>query len=158
MAKILIVDDEPHARTVLFHTLRSAGHAVTEAADGEVALKKLKRTRFDLVLLDIMMPRMTGYEFLEKIRAMPSRADTPVVVVTAKHDPAGLQREVAGRVADHIAKPFLPSELEAVVGRVLKGGRKGVEERRRELARQADVYGVVDELRQDMGDDGPGIK
>jgi CheY-like chemotaxis protein len=155
VAKILIVDDEPDARTVLFHTLRGAGHTVTEAEDGEAALKKLKRTRFDLVLLDIMMPRMSGYEVLEKIRAMPSRADTPVVVVTAKHDPEGLKREVVGGVTDHIAKPFLPSELEIVVEKVLKTGRKGVEERRKKLARHADVYGAVDELRQDMGDDGP---
>lgn len=158
MAKILIVDDEPDARTVLFHTLRGAGHTVTEAADGDEALKKLKRTKFDLVLLDIMMPRMNGYEVLEKIRAMPSRARTPVIVVTAKHNPEGLQREVEGGAIDHIVKPFLPSELEIVVEKVLKTGRKGVEERRRELARQADVYGAVDELRQDMGDDGPGSK
>src|SRR5437867_6142450 len=108
MAKILVVDDEPDMRTVVFHTLRTAGHAVSEAADGEEALRKLKRTPFDLVVLDIMMPRMSGYEVLEKIRALPSRAETPVVVVTAKHDPQGVIREVSSGIADHIAKPFLP--------------------------------------------------
>ena len=114
----MIVDDEPDARTVLYHTLRGAGHTIAEAATGEEALKKLKRTKFDLVLLDIMMPRMSGYEVLEKIRAMPSRATTPVIVVTARHDPQGVRREVEGGATDHIAKPFLPSELEDVVKRV----------------------------------------
>ena len=146
MAKVLIVDDEPDARTVLFHTLRDAGHNVTEAAGGEEALKKLKRTRFDLVVLDIMMPRMSGYDVLEKIRAMPSRAGTPVIVVTAKHDPEGVQREVEVGATGHIAKPFLPSELEAVVKRVLMGSKKEVERTRRSLGRSADLYGQVSEL------------
>ena len=153
MAKVLIVDDEPDARTVLFHTLRGAGHNVTEAADGDEALKKLKRTRFDLVVLDIMMPRMSGYDVLEKIRAMPSRADTPVIVVTAKHDPEGVQREVEGGATDHIAKPFLPSELETVVKRVLKGPKRDIERSRKSLERSADLYGAVGDLRRDLDDD-----
>jgi two-component system chemotaxis response regulator CheY len=153
VAKILIVDDEPDARTVLFHTLRGAGHTVTEAADGDEALKKLKRTRFDLVVLDIMMPRMSGYDVLEKIRAMPSRAKTPVIVVTAKHDPEGVQREVETGATDHLAKPFLPSELEMVVKRVLKGGKKEVERSRKSLERSAELYGTVSELRKKIGPD-----
>jgi len=148
VAKILIVDDEADARTVLYHTLRGDGHSITEASDGEEALKKLKRTKFDLVVLDIMMPRMSGYDVLEKIRAMPSRANVPVIVVTAKHDPEGVQREVEGGATDHIAKPFLPSELETVVKRVLKGGKKATEKTRKSLERSADLYGTVKELHQ----------
>jgi CheY-like chemotaxis protein len=153
VAKILVVDDEPDARTVMFHSLRGAGHSVSEAADGEQALKKLKRTKFDLVLLDIMMPRMSGYEVLAKIRAMPSRANTPVIVVTAKHDPEGVQREFEGGATDHIAKPFLPSELEHVVERVLKGPKKDVAARRDQLSRRASLYGVVGDLRRDLNDE-----
>ncbi|MEX2556547.1 MAG: response regulator [Actinomycetota bacterium] len=152
MAKILIVDDEPDMRTVLYHTLRDAGYDVAEASDGEEALRKLKRTRYDLVVLDIMMPRMSGYTVLDKIRHMPSRAKTPIVVVTAKHDPEGVQREVEKGATDHIAKPFLPSELEKVVRRALKSTKKAVEARRGELRRSADVYGAVDELRRDLDD------
>ena len=152
MAKILIVDDEPDMRTVLFHTLRSAGYQVSEAAGGEEALKKIKRTKFDLVLLDIMMPQMSGYEVLEKIREMPSRAKTPVVVVTAKHDPEGIRREVDIGATDHIAKPFLPSELEDVIRRALKGTKKAMEERRGELRRSAEVYGALGELRRNVED------
>jgi CheY-like chemotaxis protein len=152
VAKILIVDDEPDMRTVLFHTLREAGYEVAEASDGDEALRKIKRTRYDLVVLDIMMPGMSGYEVLEKIKAMPSRVDTRVVIVTAKHDPEGVKREVASGATDHIAKPFLPSELEAVVRRALKGPKKAVEKRRGELARGAEVYGALGELRRDFDD------
>ena len=150
MAKVLIVDDEPDMRTVLYHALRTAGHDVTEAGDGEEALRKIRRTKFDLVVLDIMMPRVSGYEVLEKIRAMPSRASVPVVVVTAKHDPEGVRREVAAGATDHIAKPFLPSELEEVVGRALKAPKKAVEKRRGELRRRADVYRALGELRREI--------
>jgi CheY-like chemotaxis protein len=148
MAKILIVDDEADMRTVLFHTLRAAGHTVTEAPDGETALKKLKRTRFDLVVLDIMMPKMSGYEVLDKMRAMPAKAQAPVIVVTAKHEPSGLKREVAAGAADHIAKPFLPSELEAAVERVLTSHRDDVVERRGKLADAAEIYDAMGELRR----------
>jgi CheY-like chemotaxis protein len=151
--KILVVDDEQDQRTVIFHSLRVAGHSVSEAADGEEALAKIKRTKFDLVVLDIMMPRMTGYEVLEKIRAMPGREHTPVIVVTAKHDPEGVMREVSSGVTDHIAKPFLPSELEAMVERVLKGGYD-VEGGRSKLGRTADVYGSVSELHRQARDRG----
>jgi CheY-like chemotaxis protein len=121
---------------------------VSEAADGEEALDKLRRTKFDLVVLDIMMPRMSGYEVLERIRQMPRRAETPVIVVTAKHDPDGVAREVGAGAIDHIAKPFLPSELEMVVGRVLKGSKDDIEAGRRKLERSADVYGTVGELQR----------
>jgi CheY-like chemotaxis protein len=153
VAKILIVDDEADQRTVIFHSLRLAGHSVTEAADGEEALRKIKRTNFDLVVLDIMMPRMTGYEVLERIREMPGRRDTPVVVVTAKHDPPGVMQEIAAGASDHIAKPFLPSELEAVVERLLTGGKPEAERGRKTLKQQADLYGTVSELhRQARGE------
>jgi two-component system response regulator ResD len=153
----LVVDDEIHQRTVIYHSLRAAGHSVIEAADGEEALRKLKRTKFDAVVLDIMMPRMSGYEVLERIREMPSRADTPVIVVTAKHDPEGVMREMVSGADEHVAKPFLPSELEEVVRKVLKAGRKDVEERRGKLARGADLYGAMHELRRttDIDDDRP---
>ena len=148
MAKILIVDDEADARTVLYHTLREAGHSVTEAPDGETALRKLKRGRFDLVILDIMMPAMSGYEVLDTMRTMPPRAQAPVIVVTAKHDPQGVKREVLAGAADHIAKPFLPSELEAAVDRVLSSARSDVLRSRGALERSADLYTSVSELQR----------
>jgi CheY-like chemotaxis protein len=151
--KILVVDDEEDQRTVIFHSLRTAGYSVAEAADGEEALKKLKRTNFDLVLLDIMMPRMSGYDVLDHIREMPKHAHTPVIVITAKHDPQGVMREVSSGATDHIAKPFLPSELEAAVERVLKAPKHDVEQGRKTLERSADLYGSMSDLHRQARDD-----
>lgn len=148
MAKILIVDDEASARTVIRHCLQDAGHQVFEASEGEEALRKIKRRRFDLVILDIMMPGLDGYEVLERLRAIPSRAETPVIVVTAKHDPEGVLREAEGGAIDHLAKPFVLSELEAAVERALGSPAHELEGRRRMLSRSAEVYGTLSRLHE----------
>ena len=148
MTQLLIVDDDPMIRMLLKRVAERAGIAADTAADGAEALERLRERHYRVLLLDLMMPRMSGYDVLEKIRAMPSRAATPVIVVTAKHDPEGVQREVEGGATDHLAKPFLPSELEAVVKRVLKGPKKATEQARRALERSADLYGTVKELHQ----------
>jgi CheY-like chemotaxis protein len=146
MATILVVDDDADIRTLIETVLEASGHDVTVAASGQEALNKLKRRPFELVVLDIMMPAMSGYEVLEQIRAMPSRATTPVIVVTAKHDPAGVMREVKGGALDHLAKPFLPEELEEVVERVLSGTPESTDERRRVLQTDAEIYGSMADL------------
>src|SRR6266498_2187343 len=131
MASILVVDDDADIRTLIETVLEPYGHEIATASGGQEAINKLKRKPYDLVILDIMMPGLSGYEVLEQIRAMPSRAETPVIVVTAKHDPAGLSREIKGGAVDHIAKPFMPEELEEVVQRALAPSVEGVSERRR---------------------------
>src|SRR5438874_5718497 len=141
MATILVVDDDNDIRTFIETVLEAAGHEVTLAASGQEALNKLKRRPYELVVLDIMMPTMSGYEVLEQIRAMPSRAQTPVIVVTAKHDPSGVMREVKGGAIDHLAKPFLPEELEEVVDRALEASQESVDERRRVLRTEAEIRG-----------------
>jgi CheY-like chemotaxis protein len=146
MATILVVDDDADIRTLIETVLESSGHEVTLAASGQEALNKLKRRPFELVVLDIMMPAMSGYEVLEQIRAMPSRAATPVIVVTAKHDPSGVMREVRGGAIDHLAKPFLPEELEEVVERALSGTPESTDERRRVLQTDAEIYGSMADL------------
>jgi CheY-like chemotaxis protein len=146
MATILVVDDDADIRTLIETVLESSGHDVTLAASGQEALNKLKRRPFELVVLDIMMPAMSGYEVLEAIRAMPSRATTPVIVVTAKHDPSGVMREVKGGAIDHLAKPFLPEELEEVVERALSGTQESTDERRRVLQTDAEIYGSMADL------------
>jgi CheY-like chemotaxis protein len=146
MATILVVDDDADIRTLIETVLEASGHDVTLAASGQEALNKLKRRPFELVVLDIMMPTMSGYEVLEQIRAMPSRATTPVIVVTAKHDPSGVMREVKGGAIDHLAKPFLPEELEEVVERALSGTPESTDERRRALQTDAEIYGSMADL------------
>lgn len=150
MATILVVDDDPDIRDLIQAILEAAGHNVTLAPDGQEALSKLKRKPYELVVLDIMMPTMSGYEVLEQIRAMPSRASTPVIVVTAKHDPTGVMREVKGGALDHLAKPFLPDELEEVVARALAANRESTDERRRVLQTEAEIYGSMNDLFDDV--------
>jgi CheY-like chemotaxis protein len=150
MALILTVDDEPDVLTLIETTLEMAGHDVVTATNGEEALTKVRKRAFDLIILDIMMPKLSGYEVLDQIREMPSRADTPVIVVTAKHDPEGVAREVKGGAVDHLAKPFLPTELLEAVARALEGDVAATEERRRVLSHEADVYGSMQELYKDV--------
>src|SRR5260221_10068655 len=150
MATILIVDDDADIRTLIQTVLETSGHDVTLAASGQEALNKLKRKPYELVVLDIMMPTMSGYEVLEQIRAMPSRASTPVIVVTAKHDPDGVMREVKGGALDHLAKPFMPDELEDVVARALAANRESTDERRRMLHTEAEIYGSMNDLVDDV--------
>ena len=145
MATILVVDDEPDVRMLLEESLKLAGHDVVTATDGEDALTKLKRRRFDLMVLDIMMPKMDGYTVLEIVRSMPSRADMPVVVVTAKHDPDGVMREVEFGAVDHIVKPFHPLELEKAVERALHAP-EAAEHRRNSVATEAEVYSSMGNL------------
>jgi len=146
MATILVVDDDADIRTLIQAVLETSGHEIMLASSGQEALNKLKRRPYDLVVLDIMMPTMSGYEVLEQIRAMPSRAETPVIVVTAKHDPTGVMREVKGGAIDHLAKPFLPEELEEVVERALSGTQESTDERRRVLQTEAEIYGSMADL------------
>jgi len=153
MASILVVDDDADIRTLIETVLEPYGHEIATASGGQEAINKLKRKPYDLVILDIMMPGLSGYEVLEQIRAMPSRAETPVIVVTAKHDPAGLSREIKGGAVDHIAKPFMPEELEEVVQRALAPSVEGVSERRRMLTTEADTYGSIADLRSGMEND-----
>ncbi len=150
MATILVVDDDPDIRDLIQAILEAVGHEIALAADGQEALNKLRRKAYDLVVLDIMMPTMSGYEVLEQIRAMPSRASTPVIVVTAKHDPMGVMREQKGGALDHLAKPFLPEELEDVVARALGTNQESQDERRRMLQTEAEIYGSMNDLFEDV--------
>jgi CheY-like chemotaxis protein len=146
MATVLVVDDDRDIRNVIQATLEVAGYDVTVAASGAEALGKLRRRSFDAILLDIMMPEMDGYAVLEQLRSMPSRADIPVVVVTAKHDPNGVSREVEFGAVDHLAKPFFAQELEAVVERAIGSSQEAVDERRRVLSTDAELYGSIQSL------------
>jgi CheY-like chemotaxis protein len=83
MATVLVVDDVEMFRNVVVRALQSAGHQAMSAPDGAAALALLERTRVDLVLLDMAMPRMGGAEFLKRLRADARHAGTPVVIVSA---------------------------------------------------------------------------
>lgn len=149
VSKILIVDDEAPIRALMRATLSMAGHQVSEASGGEEALAMIKKEKFDLVVLDIMMPVTDGYEVLERIKAMPSRAHLPVIVVTAKtYESEGIVREMTAGAIDHIAKPFDPQDLETAVTRALNTPAEQLDVKRGMMSRGASLYGAVDKMRQ----------
>lgn len=149
VAKILIVDDEAPIRALMRATLTMAGHQVSEASGGEEALEKIKKSNFDLVVLDIMMPVTDGYEVLERVKAIPSKANLPVIVVTAKaYESEGIMREMMGGAIDHISKPFDPADLEVAVAKALSASDDQHEQKRGMMSRGANLYGAVDKLRK----------
>ena len=117
--RILVVDDEPHIRRVLEAILGSKGFDVMMASDGMQGLDELGQEAVDLVILDLMMPGASGLEILAKIRANPSRADTPVIILTAKGQDADREAALAGGANDFLTKPFSPKKLIARIEEIL---------------------------------------
>lgn len=117
MPKILIVDDDPTTRQMIRLQLRSAGHSVDTAADGEAALDRIRRKKFDLVLLDVWMKGMDGLEMLSRLRDEPSRPK--VVVMTADDTSETLLRAIRGRAYRYVTKPVEPKDLLDLVTEVL---------------------------------------
>jgi len=119
MAKILAVDDSASMRQMVSFTLKSAGHSVTDAADGKQALDIAKTQSFDLVLTDVNMPIMDGITLTRELRALPSYRFTPILVLTTE---AGMDKKQLGRAAGAtgwLVKPFNPDQLLATVKKVL---------------------------------------
>ncbi len=109
--RILVVDDEPINQQVLANHLTLANYEFTQAFNGEEALKALEGKKFDLVLLDIMMPRMSGYEVCQRLRQKYLPAELPVIMVTAKDQVSDLLEGLSSGANDYIAKPFYKDEL-----------------------------------------------
>jgi len=122
MAKlVMVVDDEESMVHLLRTILEARGYEVATAAGGRQALALVHARRPDLVLLDLMMPEMDGWEVLHELRQDPSTADIPVIIVTVKRDE--LDRTVGTdllKVAGYVNKPFVRKELVELVRRTLK--------------------------------------
>jgi DNA-binding response OmpR family regulator len=120
MRRVLVVDDEPHIRTVLRGYLEAAGFAVSEAADGDAAVEEVKRDAPDLVLLDVMLP---GRDGLEVLRAVRTFSDVYVILVTARTEEIDKLLGLGVGADDYITKPFSPREVAARVKAVLRRDR-----------------------------------
>ncbi len=118
-AKILVVDDEPHLLKLVRSNLEAQHYKVVTAMDGPTALAMLEREGADLVVLDIMMPGMDGFEVLQKIR---ESSVVPVVMLTAKDQEVDVVRGLKLGADDYIRKPFSVHELLARVEAVLRRG------------------------------------
>jgi CheY-like chemotaxis protein len=119
-ARILIVDDELDISTILTLTLRRAGYQMATARDGVEALEKVAAQLPDLILLDVMMPRMDGLETLRRLRERPETASVPVIMLTARAQVADRMAGFERGADDYVAKPFEPGEVLARVRSLLR--------------------------------------
>jgi DNA-binding response OmpR family regulator len=120
MRRVLVVDDEPHIRTVLRGYLEAAGFAVSEAVDGPAAVDEVRRDPPDLVLLDVMLPGRDGLEVLREVRTF---SDVYVILVTARTEEIDKLLGLGVGADDYITKPFSPREVAARVKAVLRRDR-----------------------------------
>lgn len=118
--KILTVDDEPDIRGIIRRVLNRAGYEVIEAGGGMEALEIMTEQEVDLVLLDVMMPEMDGYDTLQEIRKNPKYNTLPVVMLTAKNTPQDRMNSFKCRSQGHIGKPISNDRLLTTLELVLK--------------------------------------
>jgi CheY-like chemotaxis protein len=119
MTKILIAEDERDIRDLITFTLGFAGFEVLAAANGEEALNLARQDVPDLILMDVRMPRMTGYEACAAMKADPKLKDIPVVFLSAKGQDAEIQTGLQAGAIDYLLKPFAPDQLTERVQAVL---------------------------------------
>jgi len=120
MAKIVIAEDERDIRDLITFTLQFAGHEVIATANGAEALEAVRREMPDIVLMDVRMPRMTGYEACRQIKADETTQDIPVVFLSAKGQEAEVKEGLEAGAIDYILKPFAPDQLTARVQEILQ--------------------------------------
>jgi len=117
VVNILTVDDDPHIRELVRHFLQNEGFSVYEAADGEEALAKLESLKADMVILDVMMPNMDGWQLCRELR---EHYDFPLLMLTAKGETMEKIKGFQLGTDDYLVKPFEPLELVARVKALLR--------------------------------------
>lgn len=116
--KILAVDDEKHIVRLVQVNLERQGYEVVTANDGKEALQKVEEEHPDLVVLDVMMPFMDGFEVLQNLRRNPATREIPVIMLTAKAQDADVFKGWQSGVDCYLTKPFNPMELVSFVKRI----------------------------------------
>jgi DNA-binding response OmpR family regulator len=134
--KIMVVDDKPELRTLLKSYLTQEGFDVAVASDGREALFVARREKPDLIILDLMMPEMSGYDFL---RTYSREADTPVIILTARLEENDKVLGLELGADDYVTKPFSPRELTARVRAVLRRLEKQ-QTSEQEILREGDIF------------------
>ncbi len=118
--KILVVDDENYILHILDFSLGAEGYEVVTAEDGEEAVRKAKEQKPDLVVLDVMMPKMDGFEACRAIKGDPELGGTPVILLSAKARDVDQKQGYEAGADDYITKPFSPGRLVDRVHGLLK--------------------------------------
>ena len=119
MAKILIAEDERDIRDLVAFTLRFAGYEVFAAANGEEAVEMASNVSPDLILMDVRMPRMTGYEACKIMKLNPDLKDIPIVFLSAKGQETEIQQGLDVGAEEYLLKPFAPDQLTSHVKAIL---------------------------------------
>ncbi len=132
--RILVVDDVADNRQVLERRLEREGHGVVCAEDGRRALEQIRAQAFDLILLDIMMPEVDGFEVLRQLKAAPETRDIPVIMISARDDLDSVVRCIEQGAEDHLPKPFEPVLLRARITASLD--KKRLRDREKEYLRE----------------------
>jgi CheY-like chemotaxis protein len=123
MAKILIAEDEPDIRDLIAFILRFDGHEVVVVSNGVEALSAASQEMPDLIIMDVRMPMMTGYEACIKIKADPELKHIPVVFLSAKGQEAEIETGLKAGAIEYLLKPFAPDELTKKVNELLQSNK-----------------------------------
>ncbi|MBE2220233.1 MAG: response regulator [Anaerolineae bacterium] len=120
MAKILIAEDDQDIRELVVLTLQFNGFDVTSVENGALAVEAAQGNKFDLILMDVRMPKMTGYEACRRLKEIDSTKDVPVIFLSAKGQETEIQTGLSVGASQYILKPFAPDELISTINSVLK--------------------------------------
>ncbi len=156
---ILVVDDNEMNRDMLARRLERQQHKIDVAEDGEQALELMSKNRYDLVLLDIMMPKMNGYDVLERAKSDDTLKSTPIIMISAVDDLDSVVRCIEMGAEDYLFKPFNPVLLKARVGASLDKQRIRVQNQNGALPQQA-LYAaraILDDVRAIREGDGDAL-
>ncbi len=117
--RILVVDDEPHILFILEKELLKHGCIIDKAESGADAIKLLKEREYDIMILDIMMPAMSGIEVCQWIKSNPKTESKPIVILSADQDERDKDKCISLGVSDYITKPFRPKDIAARIKEIL---------------------------------------
>jgi two-component system alkaline phosphatase synthesis response regulator PhoP len=120
MANILIAEDERDIRDLIQFTLMFAGHKITAAANGAEALELAPKVKPDLIMMDVRMPKMTGYEACREMKKIDEIKNVPVIFLSAKGQDEEKQTGIEAGAVAYILKPFAPDELTRQIADILK--------------------------------------
>ncbi len=118
-AKVLVAEDELDIRNLIVFSLEYAGYTVVQATDGEEAIQKAMTEQPDLILLDVRMPRLNGYEACQQLKAQESTLHIPIVFLSARGQEIEIKQGLELGAVEYILKPFAPDELQRRVASLL---------------------------------------
>lgn len=154
--RILLVDDEPDVIEIVRHHLVRERYDVAVAADGEAALREVRKKLPDLVVLDVMLPGMDGLEVCRRLRSDPSTAAIPVLMLSAKGEETDAVVGLAHGADDYVRKPFGAKELVARIAARLRGAESGRSEDAKKVLRYGDM--IVDSVKHEVGIEGKPVR